>query len=70
MSVAMIKTLTGFYDRMHIHNTDAAARTIFVDTGKVQATDLNLSKTQQDELFENGRAAALKFLDGGDGRPA
>jgi hypothetical protein len=31
MGVAMIDTLTGFYDRMHIDNPAVLARTIFID---------------------------------------
>ena len=31
----MLKTMTGFYDQMHIESPDAQARTIFVDTGTV-----------------------------------
>jgi NTE family protein len=70
MSLAMLNTLTGFYDRMHIDSDDAAARTIFIDTGKVKSTDFNLDADTQDMLFQNGRAAAVKFLDGAPGQPA
>jgi NTE family protein len=69
MALAMVKTMTGFYDRMHIEASDAIDRTIFVDTGKIQATDFDLSKADQDTLFASGRQAALDFLDGTAGRP-
>lgn len=70
MSLAMLKTLTGFYDRMHLHASDAVDRTIFIDTGKVRSTDFDLSRDDQEMLYRRGREAALKFLDGGPDRPA
>lgn len=70
MSIAMIKTLVGFYDRMHIERQDVVDRTIFVDTGNIRATDFDLTTDSQDMLYENGREAARQFLDGTDERPA
>ncbi|MER7003168.1 patatin-like phospholipase family protein [Dactylosporangium sp. NPDC000555] len=70
MSIAMLKTLTGFYDRMHIESQDAVDRTIFVDTGHVRATDFELDAASQNMLFQNGRKAAREFLDGTADRPA
>jgi NTE family protein len=70
MSKAMLKTMTGFYDRMHIHDAATAARTIIVDTGPVKATDFGLDRDTQDMLFRKGREAAARFLDGGPGQPA
>jgi NTE family protein len=69
MTKAMIKTMTGFYDRIYIDDPDIQARTIFVDTGKIQATDFDLTPEQRNTLFENGREAATKFFDGADGQP-
>lgn len=69
MAAAMIDTLTGFYDRMHIDNPDVLARTIFIDTGKVKATDFDLDKATQQMLYNNGRAAAIRFLDGDGTHP-
>jgi NTE family protein len=65
----MLKTMTGFYDQMHIESPDAQARTIFVDTGTIRATDFNLTDDDRDFLYHNGRAAAEKFLDGSSTRP-
>ena len=62
--------MTGFYDRIHIDEPSVTARTIFVDTGKVKATDFDLDPGTQNTLFQNGRDAALKFLDGAPGQPA
>jgi len=70
MTKAMIETMTGFYDRMHIDEPGVLARTIFVDTMKVPATDFGISGETQKQLYDNGRAAATAFLDGGPGRPA
>jgi NTE family protein len=60
----MLSTMTGFYDRMHIDRGDVIARTIFIDTGGVKATDFNLSSQAAEQLFESGRSAATIFLDG------
>ncbi|MGH3485022.1 MAG: patatin-like phospholipase family protein [Nocardioidaceae bacterium] len=68
MTIAMIKTMTSFYDRMYVDNPDVQARTIFVDTGTIRATDFDLKPAQRDMLFKNGRDAANKFFDGGDGQ--
>jgi NTE family protein len=70
LSLAMLNTMTGFYDRMHIDDPGATARTIFIDTGKVKATDFDLDDHTRDWLFENGRRAAVNFLDGAPGQPA
>ena len=69
MSLAMLDTLTGFYDRMHLDDPATAARTIFVDTGKVRATDFDLTPADRQMLYRNGRAASEAFLDGGNDRP-
>jgi len=68
MSLAMLNTMTGFYDRMHTDDAAAAARTILIDTGAVRATDFDLDRDAQDLLFRKGRQAALTFLDGGPGQ--
>jgi NTE family protein len=61
--------MTGFYDRMHIDRGDVVARTIFVDTFGVKATDFDLSASTAERLFESGRAAATAFFDGDAQRP-
>ncbi len=70
MSRAMLGTLTGFYDRIHLDRADVLARTIFIDTGKVRTTDFALDRAAAQELYENGRDAAERFLDGSGDRPA
>ncbi len=69
MAKAMLGTLTGFYDRIHLEQEAVRARTIFIDTMKVQATDFDLDRTTQQQLYDNGRAAAERFLDGTEDRP-
>lgn len=64
LSKAMLTTMTGYYDRMHIDRPDVIARTIFVDTSGVKATDFGLSRDTADRLYDAGRAAATRFLDG------
>jgi NTE family protein len=67
---AMIGTMTSFFDRMHLDDPQVLARTIFVDTMGVKATDFDIDAKTQEQLYQNGRAAAERFLDGGDGHPA
>ena len=69
MSRAMLKTMTGFYDRMHIYDAAVTARTIVVDTGTVKATDFDLDRDTRNMLFRKGREAAARFLDGAPGQP-
>jgi NTE family protein len=69
LATAMVKTMSSFYDRLHIDQPSVQDRTIFIDTGKIQAIDFDLTREQSDWLFEQGRAAAAKFFDGGDGQP-
>jgi NTE family protein len=69
MGRAMLGTMTGFYDRIHLDRADVRARTIFVDTMKVRSTDFDLDRPTQQRLYDNGRRAAERFLDGADGHP-
>lgn len=65
MSLAMLDTLTGFYDRMHVEDPSVVARTIFIDTAGIEATDFDLTSEQRELLYANGRKAATRFLEGG-----
>jgi NTE family protein len=69
LTKAMLATMTGFYDRMHIDREDVVARTIFVDTFGVKATEFDLSTSTAEKLFESGQQAATVFLDGDEHRP-
>jgi NTE family protein len=64
LAKAMVGTMTNFHDQMHIDDPAVLARTMFVDTGNVKATDFNIDEATQAMLFANGRAAAGTFLGG------
>lgn len=66
LSLALLKTLIGHTDRAHMNDPDVVERTIFVDTDGVRATDFDLDRATAERLYENGRAAARKFLDSWD----
>ena len=59
---AMVGTMTGFHDQMHIDDPSVVARTIFVDTSGISSTDFGLNDKQADVLYRSGRTAAEKFL--------
>lgn len=61
---AVVDTVTGFYDRMHIDAQHAVHRTIFIDTAAVRPTQFDLSAEARELLYRKGRKAALAFLDG------
>jgi NTE family protein len=66
----MLDTMSGFYDRIHLDDPAVVARIIFVDTMQVRATDFDLDRATQQALFDRGRRAAERFLDGTADRPA
>jgi len=59
---AMVGTMTSFHDQIHIDDPSAVARTMFVDTFGIRATDFDIDETMQDTLFKSGRRAAEAFL--------
>ncbi|WP_245851224.1 patatin-like phospholipase family protein [Brachybacterium vulturis] len=67
---AVVDTVTGFYDRLHIDSSHAVARTIFIDTSAVRTTQFHLSDADQELLYRTGRRAATEFLDGTGTREA
>lgn len=66
MIKAMVGTMTSFYDQMHLDDKSVTARTMFVDTFGVKATEFDLDDATRDKLYENGRKAAEKFLQSWD----
>ncbi|HET7303928.1 MAG TPA: patatin-like phospholipase family protein [Segeticoccus sp.] len=69
MTRAMVSTMTGFFDHLHLDQPATLARTIFVDTLGVRSTDFHLDRETQQALFASGQDAARRFLDGADGQP-
>jgi NTE family protein len=63
---AMISTMTGFHDALHVGTPSVIDRTIFIDNLGVKATDFDLDRDMQDALYESGRSAATKFMDAWD----
>lgn len=59
---AMVGTMTSFHDQIHIDEPSTLARTMFVDTMGVRATDFDIDARMQDLLFTSGRGAATEFL--------
>jgi NTE family protein len=69
LATAMVKTMSSFYDRLHIDEPSVQDRTIFIDTGDVRSIDFDITRDQSDWLYRQGRDAAVAFLDGGEGEP-
>jgi NTE family protein len=63
VAFAIAHTLTSFHDRMHLSDPCVLARTCFIDTGKVNSVDFDISSAAQQQLFESGQRAARAFLD-------
>lgn len=59
---ALLATMINAHDQMHIDDPATAARTIFIDTFKVKATDFDISSETQTKLHQSGTAAAREFL--------
>jgi NTE family protein len=59
---SILGTLTDAHDQMHLDDPCVLARTMFVDTSIVSAVDFDITKEQQQELYNNGRKGAEKFL--------
>ena len=66
LAKAMLGTMTSYRDAMHVDEAQVRARTIFVDTMGVTATDFDLDTATQNALFDSGVDAAQRFLDGWD----
>jgi NTE family protein len=64
--LAIAHTAAGEWNRYPLADAGVGVRTIYVDTMKISATDFSLSDELRDRLYENGRGAAVRFLDAWD----
>jgi NTE family protein len=60
--LALVSTMTNAHDQMHLDDPSVVARTVFVDTFGVKATDFHLDAPTRDKLFDSGLGAGKKFL--------
>ncbi|MGH3770902.1 MAG: patatin-like phospholipase family protein [Pseudonocardiaceae bacterium] len=60
--LAIAHTALGEWNRYPLHDEGAGARTVYVDTMDVSATDFAITPAVQQLLFDNGVTAATKFL--------
>jgi NTE family protein len=64
LAMAMLGTMQSWSDQMHLDDPAVIARTIFVDTLGINATDFGITPQMQTQLYNNGTAAAEKWLAG------
>lgn len=58
----LFSTMSSAHDTLYVDQPSVQARTIFVDTTGISATDFSLDTTTRDQLFTHGQQAAAKFL--------
>jgi len=63
---ALVATMTNAHDQVHVDRPSVISRTVFVETSGVRSTDFRLSLETKRGLFDNGVAAATKFLSSWD----
>ncbi len=66
LAKALVTTMAEAHDRLFLDDPAVCARTVFVDTMGVKATDFGIGPDEQAELYEHGRAAGEDFLAGWD----
>jgi NTE family protein len=64
LAMAMLGTMQSWSDHVHLDDPEVTARTIFVDTLGVNATDFAIGRAKREELYQQGRAAAERYLAG------
>lgn len=62
LAKALVATMTNAHDQVHVDRPSVVSRTVFVETSGVRSTDFRLSPATKRGLFDNGVAAATKFL--------
>ena len=63
LGLALVATMANAHDQMHLDDPCVLARTVLVDTDKVNPVDFNIGRPTQELLYANGRTAATKFLE-------
>lgn len=63
LAIALIKTMISAHDLYALDEPAVRARTIFVNTGGINATDFDLDSADRQTLFGNGKQAAEKFME-------
>lgn len=61
-AASILSTILSAQDQIHLNDPCTVRRTIFVDTGSIKSTNFDISKREQEFLFNNGRQAAEEFL--------
>jgi len=64
LALSCLQTLVSGWDRYHLDSENVSARTVFVDTASISATNFGISEQEQSQLFASGRAAGEYFLAG------
>jgi NTE family protein len=62
LTEGILSALVNWSDLAHVDESSVIARTIFVDTTGYKSTNFHITRDEQDQLYENGRAAATKWL--------
>jgi NTE family protein len=62
LAFAALRTLLAGHDAYHLADEHTTARTVFVDTAKVDPMDFGIDRDEQHWLYESGRRAATAFL--------
>jgi NTE family protein len=61
-ALELLRTATGQWNRYLLEDEGALNRTAWVDATGVSSTDFGLSRAQQEQLYEQGRAASAALL--------
>ena len=61
LAIACLETLLAEHDAYHLDDEPVTARTMFVDTFGVQATDFGIDPPTQTRLYQSGRDAGARF---------
>ncbi|HEY3503484.1 MAG TPA: patatin-like phospholipase family protein [Actinocatenispora sp.] len=62
LALAALHTLMAAHDAYHLDDEHVTARTVFVDTDKVNGLDFGIDRDTQRRLYATGRRAAETFL--------